>query len=67
MACKRQTQVGRTSYHLRMCTVEPIFAIIKELAGFRQFALAGFKIATGEWVFIGLALHLKRMHTLIIG
>ena len=67
MACKLQTQVGKTSYHSRMCTVEPIFAVIKELAGFRQFALPGFRVATGEWDFIGLALHLKRMHTLIIG
>jgi transposase len=64
MAYKLQTDIGQAVYRLRKCTVEPVFGIIKEVMGFRQFSLRGLSAAAGEWDLVCLAFNLKRMHTL---
>jgi transposase len=64
MAYKLQTEIGKAIYRLRKCTVEPVFGIIKEVMGFRQFSLRGLTAAAGEWNLVCLAFNLKRMHTL---
>lgn len=64
MAYKLQTEIGKTIYRLRKCTVEPVLGIIKEILGFRQFSLRGMKAVAGEWCLVCLAFNLKRMHTL---
>jgi len=64
MAYKLQTEIGQAIYRLRKSTVEPVFGIIKEILGFRQFSLRGLKAAAGEWCLVCLAFNLKRMHTL---
>ena len=64
MAYKLQTEIGQAIYRLRKCTVEPVFGIIKEGLGFRQFSLRGLAAAAGEWSLVCLAFNLKRMHTL---
>jgi hypothetical protein len=64
MAYKLQTEIGQAVYRLRKCTVEPVFGIIKEVLGFRQFSLRGLDAAAGEWCLVCLAFNLKRMHTL---
>jgi hypothetical protein len=43
-----QTQAGRALYAKRKSTVEPVFGIIKEVLGFRQFLLRGVKYVQGE-------------------
>lgn len=64
MAYKLQTEIGKTIYRLRKCTVEPVIGIIKEALGFRQFSLRGLAAAAGEWCLVCLAFNLKRLHVL---
>ena len=64
MAYKLQTEIGQAIYRLRKCTVEPVFGLIKEVLGFRQFSLRGLAAAAGEWCLVCLAFNLKRLHTL---
>jgi transposase len=64
MAYKLRTDRGAALYRLRKSTVEPVFGIIKEVLGFRQFSLRGLLAAAGEWSLVCLAYNLKRLHTL---
>lgn len=64
MAYKLLTQTGQAIYKLRKSTVEPVFGIIKEVMGFRQFSLRGLAAAAGEWTLVCLAYNLKRLHLL---
>ena len=66
MAHKLRTVAGRALYRRRKCTVEPVFGIIKEVLGFRQFSLRGLAKAAGEWCLVCLAYNLKRFHTLTL-
>ena len=65
MAYKLKTEIGKTIYDLRKCTVEPVIGIIKEIMGFRQFSLRGLAAAAGEWCLVCLAFNLKRLHVLL--
>jgi transposase len=65
MAYKLRTDIGKTIYRLRKCTVEPVIGIIKEVLGFRQFSLRGLPAAAGEWCLVCLAFNLKRLHVLL--
>lgn len=58
------TQAGRALYALRKQTVEPVFGIIKQAMGFRQFSLRGLDKVSGEWTLVALAWNLKRMNVL---
>ena len=64
MAYKLRTALGQAIYRLRKCTVEPVFGIIKETLGFRQFSLRGLEAVAGEWCLVCLAFNLKRLHVL---
>lgn len=66
MLYKLRTQAGKAIYKLRKSTVEPVFGIIKEVMGFRQFSLRGLIAAAGEWNLVCLAYNLKRLHLLHI-
>lgn len=66
MLYKLRTQAGKAIYKLRKSTVEPVFGIIKEVMGFRQFSLRGLMAAAGEWNLVCLAYNLKRLHILHI-
>lgn len=59
-----KTEAGKAIYKLRKSTVEPVFGIIKEVMGFRQFSLRGLAAASGEWNLVCLAYNLKRLHLL---
>ena len=67
MAHALKTQQGRAQYGLRKCTVEPVFGIIKQIMGFRQFSVRGLAATSGEWKLVALAYYLKRMHVLAAG
>lgn len=58
------TQAGRALYGLRKQTVEPVFGIIKQVMGFRQFSMRGVKKAAGEWTLVTLAWNVKRLNVL---
>lgn len=64
MAKKLGTEAGRRLYRLRKQTVEPVFGIIKQAMGFRQFLLRGLRKVEGEWSLVCLAYNIRRLHTL---
>ena len=66
MLYKLRTAAGNAIYRLRKSTLEPVFGIIKEVMGFRQFSLRGLMAADGEWNLVCLAYNLKRLHCLSI-
>ena len=55
---------NRASYRLRQQTVEPVFGIMKQVLGFRQFLLRGHAKVTGEWQLLALAYNCKRLPNL---
>jgi transposase len=61
---KLQTDEGRRLYAKRKQTVEPVFGIIKEVLGFRQFLLRGLEKVKGEWSLMCLAYNVKRLWAL---
>lgn len=64
MAHRLETREGKDFYGRRKGTVEPIFGIVKEAMGIRQFLLRGLEKAGGEWALIRCAFNLKQMHRL---
>jgi hypothetical protein len=64
MAWKLKTKAGKARYAKRKSTVEPVFGIIKNVLGFRQFSLRGLDAVAGEWKLVAMAFNLKRMHIL---
>lgn len=62
---KLRTDAGREIYAKRKQTVEPVFGIIKQVMGFRQFLLRGLDKVNGEWSLLRLAYNMKRMQKLI--
>lgn len=66
MAYQLKTELGKAIYGARKYTVEPVFGIIKEVLGFRQFSLRGEAAAAGEWCLVCLAFNLKRLHRLLL-
>ena len=65
MKVKLEVEVNRKSYRLRQQTVEPVFGIIKQVLGFRQFSLRGHDKVSGEWQLLTLAYNCKRLHKLM--
>ena len=59
-----ESERGRELYKLRKQTVEPVFGIIKQALGFRQFLLRGLKKTNLEWTLITCAYNLKRLAVL---
>lgn len=61
MRNKLKTVEGRKVYAQRKSTVEPVFGIIKNVLGFRQFSLRGLEAVSGEWTLVSIAWNIKRM------
>lgn len=59
-----QTREGRKQYGRRKCTVEPVFGIIKQAMGFRQFLRRGLNQVRSEWQWVSLAWNMRRMAVL---
>ena len=49
MTHQLKSQSGRELYGRRKCTVEPVFGIIKQVLGFRQFLMREIQAVVGEW------------------
>ena len=54
----------RAHSRLRKQTVEPVFGIVKQAMGFRQFLLRGLEKVEGEWALVTLAYNCRRVHNL---
>lgn len=64
MKAKLETEAGRALYARRKQTVEPVFGIVKQAMGFRQFLLRGTEKVSGEWELVTLAYNMKRLWNL---
>jgi transposase len=62
MAHRLKTAAGKEKYSVRKHTVEPVFGIIKEVLGFRQFSLRGHPKVELEWLLVCLSWNMKRLH-----
>jgi transposase len=61
MAARLRRGGKRSRYRLRKVTVEPVFGIIKQARGFRQFLLRGIENVAGEWSLVCLAHNLHKL------
>lgn len=64
MKYRMRTELGKSLYAKRKSTIEPVFGIIKNVIGFRQFLLRGADAVSGEWNLVCTAFNLKRLHKL---
>jgi len=64
MRNKLKTVEGRKTYADRKSTIEPVFGIIKQILGFRQFFLRGLDAVAGEWTLVSIAWNIRRMFVL---
>ena len=58
---------GRQLYAARKATAEPVFGIIKQAMGFRQFLTQGLEAVQAQWALACTAYNIKRLHTQISG
>ncbi len=65
MAARLKNKKGSDLYRLRKQTVEPVFGIIKQVMGFRQFLMRGKENVSIEWNLICTAYNIKRIFNLI--
>ena len=65
MSEKMNDNQSRTLYRLRKQTVEPVFGIIKEVLGFKQFHLRGLEKVNIEWTLLMASYNIKRLAKLI--
>jgi len=61
MKAKVRTPEGEAVYRQRKGIVEPVFGIIKETLGFRQWSLRGLTKVTGEWQLVILAYNIRKI------
>lgn len=59
-----RTIEGRAWYKKRKALVEPVFGILKEQRGMRQFQRRGLSAVALEWTLAAIAHNLIRYHTL---
>jgi len=58
------SEKGRSLYAKRKTTVEPVFGIIKQVMGFRQFSMRGLEKVAGEWDLVCMAWNIRRLFSL---
>lgn len=66
MRAKLDEPENKVRYRLRQQTVEPVFGIVKQAMGFRQFLLRGIDKVEGEWRLVMLAYNCRRLNNLMI-
>ena len=68
--CKMQKKmsqvIAKAKYAKRKCTVEPVFGIVKQAMGFRQFLLRGIDKVRIEFNLVALAYNCRRVHALTL-
>lgn len=64
MKHRLKTPEGKALYARRKSTVEPVFGIIKQVLGFRQFLFRGLDAVGKEWNLVCMAWNIRRMHAL---
>lgn len=62
---KMEGKRGRRRFRKRKHLVEPVFAWVKQVLGFRSFSMRGLKLAQAEWDLVCLCTNLRRMNKLM--
>jgi deoxyribodipyrimidine photolyase-like uncharacterized protein len=65
MGARVRSEKGKEIYKKRKETVEPVFGIIKQVMGFRQFMVRGIYRVGVEWDLVRLAYNMKRLCNLV--
>lgn len=63
MRTKVQSEQGKAIYKQRKAIVEPVWGVIKEVQGFRQFNLRGEDKVNGEFILLALSYNLRKFHS----
>jgi hypothetical protein len=61
MKAKVRSAEGDALYRRRKGIVEPVFGILKETLGFRQWSLRGLKKVTGELALLVMAYNIRKL------
>jgi transposase len=67
MVRRLKSREGKAIYKKRKETVEPVFGILKQALGFRQFLLRGLEKVNLEWELVCLGYNMKRLFRLSQG
>jgi transposase len=62
MRKKLRSRAGRAVYRRRKATVEPVFGVLKQQRGMRQFRTTGLKNVGTEFTWAAVAYNLTRLH-----
>lgn len=62
MRAELATEAGRALYRMRQAIVEPVIGYIKDLRGFRRFALRGLSHVKAEWRIICTTHNLLKLY-----
>ena len=64
MRAKRRSPAGQTAYARRKAVVEPVFGVLKQQRGIRQFRTRGLNNVANEFTLATLAYNITRLHAL---
>lgn len=65
MRAKLRSPAGQAAYARRKAVVEPVFGVLKQQRGMRQFRTRGFKNVNNEFTLATLAYNITRLKTLM--
>jgi transposase len=64
MRAKLRSPAGRAAYARRKAVVEPVFGVLKQQRGMRQFRTRGLQNVNNEFTLATLAYNITRLHTM---
>jgi hypothetical protein len=64
MRAKLRSPAGQAAYARRKAVVEPVFGVLKQQRGIRQFRTRGLNRVTNEFTLATLAYNITRLHAL---
>jgi transposase len=65
MRARLRSPAGRAIYARRKAIVEPVFGVLKQQRGMRQFRTRGIQRVSSEFTLAALAFNITRLHTLL--
>jgi hypothetical protein len=65
MRIRLRSPARQAIYARRKAVVEPVFGVLKQQRGMRQFRTRGLKRVSGEFTLPALAFNITRLHTLL--
>ena len=65
MRAKLRSPAGEAAYERRKAVVEPVFGVLKQQRGMRQFRTRGLKNVNNEFTLATLAFNITRLKTLM--